>query len=104
MKRKLIVGFLTLCSITTVCPSVYASTEHYTDSSVTGADSGWSDWTSSWADTAAGFTKYLSLRVQMTHSLTLHGTAKKVTVLLLLLSISEPIKTILKPSRVLPAM
>lgn len=47
MKRKLIVGFLTLCSITTVCPSVYASTEHYTDSSVTGADSGWSDWTSS---------------------------------------------------------
>ena len=57
MKRKLIVGFLTLCSITTVCPSVYASTEHYTDSSVTGADSGWSDWTSSWADTAADFTK-----------------------------------------------
>ena len=32
MKRKLIVGFLALCSITTVCPSVYASTEHYTDS------------------------------------------------------------------------
>ena len=40
MKRKLIVGFLTLCSIATVCPSVYASTDHYTDSSVTGADSG----------------------------------------------------------------
>ena len=48
MKRKLIVGFLALCSITTVCPSVYASTEHYTDSSVTGADSGWSDWDANW--------------------------------------------------------
>ena len=57
MKRKLIVGFLALCSITTVCPSVYASTEHYTDSSVTGADSGWSDWDANWADTAADFTK-----------------------------------------------
>ena len=57
MKRKLIVGFLTLCSIATVCPSVYASTDHYTDSSVTGADSGWSDWDANWADTAADFTK-----------------------------------------------
>lgn len=57
MKRKLIVGFLALCSITTVCPSVYASTEHYTDSSVTGADSGWSDWDANQADTAADFTK-----------------------------------------------
>ena len=57
MKRKLIVSFLALCSITTVCPSVYASTEHYTDSSVTGADSGWSDWDANLADTAADFTK-----------------------------------------------
>ena len=57
MKRKLIVGFLTICSIATVCPSVYASTDHYTDSSVTGADSGWSDWDANWADTAADFTK-----------------------------------------------
>ena len=59
MKRKLIVGFLTLCSIATVCPSVYASTDHYTDSSVTGADSGWSDWDANWTDTAADFTKVL---------------------------------------------
>ena len=57
MKRKLIVGFLTLCSIATVGPSVYASTDHSTDSSVTGADSGWSDWDANWADTAADFTK-----------------------------------------------
>ena len=57
MKRKLIVGFLALCSITAACSSVYASTEHYTDSSVTGADSGWSDWDAGWADTAADFTK-----------------------------------------------
>ena len=57
MRRKLIVGFLALCSITTACPSVYASTEHYTDSSVTGADSGWSDWDAAWETTAADFTK-----------------------------------------------
>ena len=44
MKKKLIVGMLSLCSIATVCPSVYASTDHYADSSVIGADSEWGDW------------------------------------------------------------
>ena len=43
MKRKLIAGLLTALSMTVVCPAAYASTNHYTDSSVVGADSGWSD-------------------------------------------------------------
>ena len=56
MKRKLIVGFLTLCSIATVCPSVYASTDTtqtaalpvLTPAGLTGMQT---------ADTAADFTK-----------------------------------------------
>ena len=92
MKRKLIVGFLALCSITTICPSVYASTEHYTDSSVTGADSGWSDWDANWADTAADFTKV---------SLT---PGADDTATLLLSYISELIKITLKHLKVLPVM
>ena len=57
MKKKLIVGMLSLCSIATVCPSVYASTDHYADSSVIGADSGWGDWQANWEATATDFTK-----------------------------------------------
>ena len=57
MKRKIIVGFLAFCSIAAACPSVYDSTDHYNDSSVTGTESGWSDWTANWETTAADFTK-----------------------------------------------
>ena len=57
MRRKLITGLLTALSVTMVCPAAYASTEHYTDSSVVGADSGWSDWDAAWETTAADFTK-----------------------------------------------
>ena len=53
MRRKLIAGLLTALSVTMVCPAAYASTEHYTDSSVVGADSGWSDWDAAWETTAA---------------------------------------------------
>ena len=56
MRRKLIAGLLTALSVTMVCPSAYASTDHYTDSSVVGADSGWSDWDAAWETTAADFT------------------------------------------------
>ncbi len=104
MKRKLIVGFLTLCSIATVCPSVYASTDHYTDSSVTGADSGWSDWDANWQIQPQILQKYPLPLVLMIHSSTLHGTAKKVTATLLLLYILELIKIILKHLKVLPVM
>ena len=37
MRRKLIAGLLTALSVTMVCPAAYASTEHYTDSSVVSA-------------------------------------------------------------------
>ena len=57
MRRKLIAGLLTALSVTMVCPAAYASTDHYTDSSVVGADSGWSDWDAAWETTAADFTK-----------------------------------------------
>ena len=57
MRRKLIAGLLTALSVTMVCPAAYASTEHYTDSSVVGADSGWSDWDAAWETTATDFTK-----------------------------------------------
>ena len=46
------------------------------------------------------FYQSISHRVRMTHSLTLHGVMKKVTILLSLRH-SEPIKTILKHSEVL---
>ena len=57
MKRKLIAGLLTALSMTMVCPVAYASTDHYMDSSVVGADSGWSDWDAAWEETATDFTK-----------------------------------------------
>ena len=57
MRRKLIAGLLTALSVTMVCPSAYASTDHYTDNSVVGADSVWSYWYAAWETTAADFTK-----------------------------------------------
>ena len=36
MKRKVIAAMLTLLTATMVCPTAYAATEHYNDSSVTG--------------------------------------------------------------------
>lgn len=36
---------------------VSASTEHYNDSSVTGAGSGWDEWAANWEETAADYTK-----------------------------------------------
>lgn len=57
MKRKLIAGLLLTLSMTTVCPATYASTAHYSDSSVVGADSGWTDWDSNWEAMASDFTK-----------------------------------------------
>ena len=64
MRRKLIAGLLTALSVTMVCPAAYASTEHYTDSSVVGADSGWSDWDAAWETTATDFTKVSLTEIQ----------------------------------------
>ena len=93
MKRKLIVGFLTLCSIATVCPSVYASTDLAV---LTGMQTGQIQ--------PQILQKFLLPQVLMIHSSTLHGTAKKVTAPLLLLYILELIKIILKHLKVLPVM
>ena len=65
MRRKLIAGLLTALSVTMVCPAAYASTDHYTDSSVVGADSGWSDWDAAWESTAADLQRYLLRLVLM---------------------------------------
>ena len=104
MKRKLIVGFLALCSITTVCPSVYASTEHYQTAALpvqipdglTGMQTGQIQ--------PLILQKFPLPLVLMIHSLTSHGTAKKVTAMPLLLYILELIKITLKHLKVLPVM
>ena len=58
MKKKLVAGLILALSAVTVCPAAaFASTDHYTDSSVVGKDNGWDEWSSSWETTAADFTK-----------------------------------------------
>ena len=44
MKRKYIAAILTVFAMTTVCSTAFGATEHYTDSSVVGAESGWDEW------------------------------------------------------------
>ena len=56
MKRKVVSAILTMFTLATVCSTAYASTSHYTDSSVTGADSGWAEWDAAWEETAADYT------------------------------------------------
>ena len=43
MKRKYIAAILTVFAMTTVCSTAFGATEHYTDSSVVGAESGWDE-------------------------------------------------------------
>lgn len=43
--------------MTTVCSTAFASTEHYTDSSIVGAETGWDEWVANWDETASDFTK-----------------------------------------------
>ncbi|MDD3795876.1 MAG: metallophosphoesterase family protein [Lachnospiraceae bacterium] len=57
MKRKVVAALMTVLAIAGTCPAVYASTDHYNDSSVTGAESGWSEWTADWENIAADYTK-----------------------------------------------
>ena len=52
MKKKLVAGLILALSAVTVCPAAaFASTDHYTDSSVVGKDNGWDEWSSSWETT-----------------------------------------------------
>ena len=103
MKRKLIAGLLAALSVTMVCPA-YASTDHYTDSSVVGADSGWSDWDSNWENTATDFTKVSLTPGADDTQLNFAWYSEKVTVMPLQLYISEQIKIIWKLLRVHPVM
>lgn len=48
MKRKVIAAMLTLLSATMVCPTAYAATEHYNDSSVTGDAEEWQAYKDNW--------------------------------------------------------
>ena len=57
MKRKLVSGLFAVLAITCVCPTAYASTDHYTDSSVVGNADDWAAWDAVWETTAADFTK-----------------------------------------------
>lgn len=57
MKRKYIAAILTVFAMTTVCSTAFGATEHYTDSSVVGAESGWDEWVANWDATATDFTK-----------------------------------------------
>lgn len=57
MKRKYIAAILTVFAMTSVCSTAFGATEHYTDSSVVGAESGWDEWVASWDTTATDFTK-----------------------------------------------
>ena len=56
MKRKLIAGLLTMMAAAATCTTAFASTDHYNDSSITGAD-GWEAWTENWETTASDYTK-----------------------------------------------
>ena len=66
MKRKYIAAILTVFAMTTVCSTAFGATEHYTDSSVVGAESGWDEWVVNWDATATDFTKVSLNREKMT--------------------------------------
>ena len=57
MKRKYIAAILTVFAMTTVYSTAFGATEHYTDSSAVGAESGWDEWVANWDATATDFTK-----------------------------------------------
>lgn len=57
MKRKVIAAMLTLLTATMVCPTAYAATEHYNDSSVTGDAEEWQAYKDNWETLATDFTK-----------------------------------------------
>lgn len=57
MKRKVIAAMLTLLTATMVCPTAYAATEHYNDSSVTGDAEEWQAYKDNWETLATDYTK-----------------------------------------------
>ena len=57
MKKKVIAAVLTLMAATLVCPSAYAATEHYNDSSKTGDADAWQAYKDNWETMASDYTK-----------------------------------------------
>ena len=57
MKKKVIAAVLTLLAATVVCPSAYASTDHYNDSSKTGDADAWQAYKDNWETLASDYTK-----------------------------------------------
>lgn len=57
MKRKLIASVLTFMMVASACPSVYAATEHYNDSSKTGTVEEWQEYKENWSEIAEDYTK-----------------------------------------------
>ena len=89
MKRKYIAAVLTVFAMTTVCSTAFASTEHYTDSSIVGAETGWDEWVANWDETASDFTKVSLTPGKDDTELNFHGTVKRQMQLQHLLFISE---------------
>ena len=57
VQRVLPVQQQPLCGLDAHGGQVLASTEHYTDSSIVGAETGWDEWVANWDETASDFTK-----------------------------------------------
>ncbi|MFR2254052.1 MAG: hypothetical protein ACLS6H_08570 [Clostridium sp.] len=76
MKRKYIAAILTVFAMTTVCSTAFGATEHYTDSSVVGAESGWDEWVANRDATATDFTRFLYPGKDDTELNLFYGTVK----------------------------
>lgn len=57
MRRRTLTAFMTVVAMTGVCTAAFAGTDHYNDSSISGAETGWDEWTANWEETSADFTK-----------------------------------------------
>ena len=57
MKRKIIASVLTFMMVMSACPSVYAATEHYNDSSKTGDAESWQAYKDNWETLSSDYTQ-----------------------------------------------
>ena len=57
MKKKIIASVLTFMMVMSACPSIYAATEHYNDSSKTGDAESWQAYQDNWETLASDFTQ-----------------------------------------------
>lgn len=58
MNKKTATALLTVFAMTGVCSTgAFAATEHYNDSSATGAETGWDEWEANWEEICSDYTK-----------------------------------------------